>query len=152
MKINPRGYSEYEAVKRIRRDSSWVPLAEGKADKVVYALLRDLPPGYEYRVIMMRRDLGEAIASQREMLRRSERRGADVGEEKLRELFAKELEQTAAWLKSQANFRTLDVEHRECVNHPVAVAARVNEFLGGGLDEPAMTATIDGNLYRQRSK
>ena len=147
---NPRGYFEFEAVKRTRRDASWVPLAEGKAVKVVYALLRDLPAGHEYRVIMMRRDLGEAIASQREMLRRSGRPGAHVGDEKLRELFAAELKRTADWLREQANFRTLDVEHGDCLREPRAVAGRVNLFLGAILDEAAMAAAIDRGLYRQR--
>jgi hypothetical protein len=84
------------------------------------------------------------------MLRRSGRAGADVSDEELRELFAKELDETAAWLAAQPNFATLEVEHRDCLKRPAAVAASVNEFLGGGLDEAAMAAAIDADLYRQR--
>jgi hypothetical protein len=148
---NPRGYFEYEAVKRTKRDASWVPLAVGKAVKVVYALLRDLPADHEYRVIMMRRDLSETIASQREMLRRSGRAGTDIGDPKLRDLFARELEKTSAWLREQPNFRVLEVEHRDCLKYPGEVAARANHFLGETLDEAAMAASIDPSLYRQRS-
>jgi hypothetical protein len=148
---NPRGYFEYEPVKRIRRDASWLPLAEGKAVKVVYALLGDLPAGYRYQVIMMHRDLQETIASQGEMLRRSGRAGADVNDEKLSALFAKEVRETVCWMKEQANFAILEVAHRDCLRDSSAVAARVNEFLGGSFDEAAMAASIDLGLYRQRA-
>ena len=40
---NPNGYWEYEPVKRLQQDSSWIPKAEGKAVKVVSALLQYLP-------------------------------------------------------------------------------------------------------------
>lgn len=148
---NPRGYFEYEPVKRTRHDTTWAPLAEGKAVKMVYALLRDLPPGHDYRVILMRRDLGETIASQRAMLRRSNRAGAEVSDDKLRALFANDLEAANRWLASQPNFRTLGVEHRDCLTAPAAVAARLNAFLGGSLDEAAMAAVVDPTLHRQRT-
>jgi len=147
---NPRGYFEYEPVKRTKRQASWVPLAEGLAVKIVYALLRDLPARHEYQVIMMHRDLAETIASQREMLRRSGRNGADVGEETLRGLFEKELREVASWLAAQPNFRVLDVEYGECVHDPARAAARVNRFLGGALDEGSMISAVDPLLYRRR--
>src|ERR1022692_2693155 len=56
---NPRGYFEFEPVKRTKRDPAWLREAPGKAVKVVYLLLRDLPAGYDYRVIVMRRDLND---------------------------------------------------------------------------------------------
>ena len=43
---NPRGYFEFEPVKRTREDAGWVWQARGKAVKVIYALLRDLPDGF----------------------------------------------------------------------------------------------------------
>lgn len=147
---NPRGYFEYEPVKRTKRQDSWVPLAEGLAVKIVYALLRDLPAKHEYRVIMMHRDLSETIASQRDMLRRSGRSGADVSEETLRGLFEKELREVAAWLAAQPNFQVLDVEYTDCVYDPARVASRVNAFLGGGLDETSMISAVDPLLYRRR--
>jgi hypothetical protein len=147
---NPRGYFEYEPVKRTKRDASWVPLAEGKAVKIVYALLRDLPAGHDYRVIMMRRDPRETIASQRAMLRRTGREGANVGDEELMTLFAKEREQVAAWLARQPNFQVLDIEHRGCLNDPAAVASRVNAFLGGTLHEAPMAGAVEPALYRRR--
>ena len=36
---NPRGYCEYEPVKRLRTDSGWLEAAEGKAVKVIAQLI-----------------------------------------------------------------------------------------------------------------
>jgi hypothetical protein len=41
---NPRGYLEYEAVKNIRHDASWLPQTRGKAFKMISLLLYHLPP------------------------------------------------------------------------------------------------------------
>ncbi len=51
---NPNGYWEFEPVKSIKTCSSWLPLARGKALKIVHLLLLDLPrDGYAYRVLLM---------------------------------------------------------------------------------------------------
>ena len=73
---NPRGYFEFEPVKRTREDPSWVPTAVGKAVKMVTMLLRDLPGEFDYRVILMYRDPEEVLASQKAMLGRSGRKAA----------------------------------------------------------------------------
>ena len=41
---NPRGYYEFEKVKQVKRDVSWLPEIRGKAVKMVSQLLPDLPP------------------------------------------------------------------------------------------------------------
>ena len=148
---NPRGYFEFEPVKRTKSDASWLVQAQGKAVKMVYLLLRDLPAGYRYHVIMMRRDLGEVLASQRKMLERSRRTGASVSDQRLAEIYAQQLESIGKWMALQANFSTLEVNHRDCLERPRAVAARVNDFLGNGLDEARMAGIIDAGLYRNRS-
>ncbi|MEO7319953.1 MAG: hypothetical protein ABIZ56_13265 [Chthoniobacteraceae bacterium] len=40
---NPRGYFEFDAVKRLRSDNSWLDLARCHAVKIIYLLLRELP-------------------------------------------------------------------------------------------------------------
>ena len=67
---NPNGYYEFEAVKQTREDASWLEGSEGKAVKMVYRLLYDLPPDRAYRVLFMTRNLDEVLASQRVMLTR----------------------------------------------------------------------------------
>ena len=67
---NPRGYLEFEPVKRLARDASWIPQARGKAVKVIAQLIGKLPPDERYHIIMMRRDVDEVITSQMQMLER----------------------------------------------------------------------------------
>jgi hypothetical protein len=146
---NPRGYLEFEAVKRTREDAGWVAEAPGKAVKMVYLLLRDLPGCYEYRVILMRRDLREVMASQRAMLSRSGLPGADLSPERMAAIFEKEIGSVREWLAGQRNFEVLEVDYRECVRTPEESARIVNRFLGGWLDEARMAAAVDLALYRQ---
>ena len=66
---NPRGYYEFERVKKLRQgDKDWLPQAQGKVVKIISALLAYLPPDYSYQVLFMQRSLPEILASQRKML------------------------------------------------------------------------------------
>src|SRR5262245_20267166 len=67
---NPRGYYEFEAVKRTKQDASWLPAARGRAVKLVSSLLYDLPNSEAYRVLFMQRDMDEVLESQEKMLAR----------------------------------------------------------------------------------
>src|SRR3954454_2290996 len=64
---NPRGYFEYEPVKRLRADNTWLNEARGHVVKIIHLLLRELPTdgGLTYRVIFMKRPLEQILASQR---------------------------------------------------------------------------------------
>src|SRR5436190_8775031 len=73
---NPRGYYEFEKVKQVKRDASWLPGVRGKAVKMVSQLLLDLPPTERYRVVFMERDFEEMLDSQERMLRRLGRSAA----------------------------------------------------------------------------
>lgn len=65
---NPRGYYEFERVKKIRQDISWLPDMCGKAFKMVSQLLYELPANHRYRIIFMERDMDEMLLSQEKML------------------------------------------------------------------------------------
>ena len=71
---NPKGYFEYEPVKQLARsaDRTWLDDARGKGVKIISTLLRELPAHYNYKVVFMRRDLSEILASQAKMLARRE--------------------------------------------------------------------------------
>ena len=72
---NPKGYYEFERVKKMDKgDTAWLENAQGKSVKVISALLKHLPSDYRYRVIFMRRDMSEILASQKKML---DHRGED---------------------------------------------------------------------------
>jgi hypothetical protein len=147
---NPRGYLEFEKVKQLKRDDSWLGDAEGKAVKIISHLLLELPTDLEYRVIFMLRNLDEVVASQSAMLERLGRQGAPVTTVELKRVFAKHLEDAKAWLGKHDGFRTLYVEHHDLLNHPQREAERVVEFLGGGMDLQAMVGCVDPQLYRER--
>lgn len=145
---NPRGYYEFEGVKKIKRDASWLPGARGKAVKMVSQLLYDLPPSESYRVVFMERDLDEVLASQEKMLHRLGGRAAPRDE--IARAFTLHLNRLHRWLAEQANVAVLPVRYAEVVARPEAEAARVGTFLGGRLDVAAACRAIDPSLYRNR--
>jgi hypothetical protein len=146
---NPRGYYEFEPVKEVKTDTSWLGDAEGRAVKMVSMLLYDLPGDRSYRVILMRRDLEEILASQRRMLERTGQEG-DMDDAEMRRLFTKHMAEVDGWLGSRGNFRVLPVAYADVITEPRESARRVNEFLGGGLDEERMARVVDSSLYRQK--
>jgi len=147
---NPRGYFELAAVRRTRSDARWVTRAAGRAVKVIHALVPALPPDRPYRVILVRRDLREVVASQEAMLRRRGAAPAGPPPERLAELYAAQLDELVAWLRRTPGFALLEVEHARLLDCPAREAARLAEFLGGGLDCGAMAAAVDPGLHRQR--
>jgi hypothetical protein len=147
---NPRGYFEFEPVKRTRQDSRWVAEAAGKAVKLVHLLVPELPEGYAYRVLFIHRDLPEVLASQQALLDASGRRGAELPPERLAKIFAAQLERVREWIGQQSHFSMLRLDFHQVIADPSAQAKRINEFLGGGLDERKITAAVEPGLYRQR--
>jgi hypothetical protein len=147
---NPGGYYEYQPVMYLKQDSSWVAAAAGKAVKVVYRLLCDLPPTLAYAVIFMRRDLEEVVASQDEMLRRKGLPVAPGRSSHFISRFQRHLEAADAWLASRQNFRVLRVDYHRTLGDPRETCAQLKRFLGRDLDEARMQAVVTRALYRQR--
>jgi LPS sulfotransferase NodH len=150
---NPKGYYEFERVKKLDKgDTAWLPEAEGKSVKVISALLKNLPADYDYRIIFMRRDMGEILASQRKMLVRRGENADDVDEAKMAQLFRKHLNQVEGWLTQQDNVQTLDLHYSDILADPVPAIAKLNAFLGEKLDVEAAAQVVDPNLYRNRKE
>ena len=149
---NPKGYYEFERVKQLDKgDTEWVADAQGKSVKVISQLLRHLPDGYQYKVVFMRRNMEEILASQKKML---VNRGEDpnqVSDEEIKSLFEKHLASVINWLDNQENVEALYIHYSEMLSNPQPQAELINSFLGGNLDVAAMTAVVDPNLYRNRS-
>lgn len=148
---NPRGYYEFERVKKLPEgDTAWLEDARGKVVKVIAALLMHLPDAYEYRVFMMRRKMDEILASQRRML---VRRGEDpdaVDDREMARLFEKHLAQVYEWMRNQDNVRFLDVDYNVMLSAPEAQLDEIQAFLERPVDLQAMGAVVDPSLYRQR--
>ena len=151
-KDNPKGYYEYERVKKLDEgDTEWVEEAQGKAVKIISALLKYLPQNYTYKVIFMLRNMDEILASQRQMLMRRGEPSDSVSDEELAELFRKHLAQIQAWIDEQPNAEAIYVSYNEVVEDPLEQARTVNRFLGDRLDVEHMVQVVDEALYRQRS-
>jgi hypothetical protein len=146
---NPNGYYEFEPVKHLARDSSWLTDAYGKAVKIVYRLLRSLPQEHQYKVIMMNRLIEEVVASQDAMLQRI---GNDKGAKRadVAKILHNDLDRFQDWLQLRPNFRVLNLSYNAIIADPGGAARELNRFLGGGLDTPAMSGVVDASLYRQR--
>ena len=148
---NPKGYYEDERIKELADmdDKSWIRDLRGRVIKVVSSLLQYLPPENFYKVVFMRRDLEEVLASQQKML---ERRNEvhDTDDETMVKMYEGHLDKVGFQLRFRKNFDVLYVGYRDALENPRREAERMNEFLGGGLDVDAMTAVVDPSLYRNR--
>jgi len=149
---NPKGYFEFERVKKLKDgDFSWLSGAQGKAVKIISALLEYLPGNYPYKIIFIRRAMPEILASQRAMLTRSGKPADSVSDAELSALYQQHLVKVEAWLSRQPNMEVLYVNYNEILQDPGPHLQRLNEFLGHSLDVPAMQAVVDRNLYRERN-
>lgn len=150
-KDNPKGYYEFERVKKlVDGDIAWVPEAQGKAVKVIAALVQYLPPDYVYKMIFMQRNIDEILSSQRQMLVRRGEPTDTVDDGELATLFRKHLDQVTAWIALQPNIDVLYVNYNKVLADPNGHAQEINRFLGNTLDAGKMAQVIDPDLYRQR--
>lgn len=143
---NPKGYLEFEKVKALAKDNSWIGESQGKVVKVIAQLLRFLPANFRYKIIFMQRDMQEVLTSQQKML------GKDTNAipSTLADVFSKQLAATEAWIKTQPNMEILYLNYSDIVADPAKNAAQINHFLGNILDPERMVSAVDGGLYRNK--
>jgi hypothetical protein len=148
---NPRGYFEYAPAKATRRDASWVAGAGGRAVKLAHALVAALPAGPEYRILLLRRNLAEVLASQRAWLARRGLASGGLPDARLAAVFRAQLEELEAGVAARARASLLRVEFAQLIGHPLRAARELRAFLGLPLDCPAMAAAVEPALQRQRA-
>jgi len=151
---NPRGYFEYERIKDLEKetDKSYVREGRGKVLKVISFLIKDLPNDNDYRVIFMRRDLDEVLASQNKMIHRLGTEDSTAAEDAMKEAYRNDIVRTRLLCKNRPNFELIEVNYKSTIENPAATARSVNAFVGGHLDEVAMCEAVDGSLYRNRGR
>ena len=149
---NPKGYYEFERVKAIECDQAWLKEASGKAVKMISALLKYLPQNYAYRIIFMRREMEEILASQRQMLIRRGEPTDTVSDERIAELSNDHLQRVATWIDDQPNIEVLYVNYNEILKDPLTQARRVAMFVDMDLNMEKMSQVVDLSLYRQRRR
>jgi len=149
---NPDGYYEFEKVKKIEEDSSWLGDAEDKAFKMVSMLLRHLPVDRNYKIIFMKRIIDEILASQRRMLGNLGREDGSVSDEEMGKLFNKHLAEIERWLEKQPNMDVQYMSYNDILEKPLENIQALNCFLDKRLDVNKMVKLVDKSLYRQRMK
>ncbi len=148
---NPKGYYEFERVKGLDKgDTAWVAEAEGKAVKVISALLKHLPASHNYRILFLRRDIDEILASQRKMLIRRGEEPNKVADAGMAAMFRTHLKQIEGWLAEQENMEVMFVEYAGILRDPLLEVSKINRFLGGHLAIEPMVAVVDPELYRNK--
>lgn len=147
---NPKGYYEFEDVKKIKEDVSWLRGAQGKAVKMVSMLLYELPVQYNYKVIFMRREIGEILASQKKMLERKGEKNIPADDEMGR-LYEKHLREIVEWLGRQANMKVIYLQYGDVLDTPHESAKKIVRFLNAPLDLEKMAKAVDKTLYRNKN-
>jgi hypothetical protein len=148
---NPKGYYELEQVKALKDgEAAWLKDAPGKVVKVISSLLEYLPVNYKYKIVFMRREIAEILASQKQMLiRRGE--SSDGDDRVMAEMFQEHLKRVRVWLANQPNMEVLYVDYNALMADPAPEIKSVAEFLGLNEHLDAMLAVPDQKLYRQKA-
>lgn len=146
---NPAGYFEFAPVLNLAQDAAWLDRAPGKAVKVLYPLVLDLPRGRPYRVIIVDRDLDEVLDSQAAMLDRNQQPSHDRST--LREAWSNKLTEAWTHLSARGDCQLLRLEHRALIEGNVSTLSRLIEFLKSSATLQDLTAVIRPELYRSRS-
>jgi hypothetical protein len=150
---NQLGYYEFERVKALRTgDDAWLSSAVGKAVKVISALLEYLPAEYSYKVIFMRRNLDEVLASQRQMLIRAGKDPDTVSDEQLKRLYQGHLEKVESWLAMQPEMKTTFVSYNDLLTDPEVHIRQIQQFIGKDMRLQEMIQVVNPALYRERKQ
>ena len=147
---NPKGYYEYERVKDLEKetDKSYLKKFRGKTIKIISFLLKALPETNNYKVVFMRRNLDEILASQTKMLK-NRGEASESSDEEMLELYQNHLWKVNYLMKHRSCFEFLEVNYKDVVENPRREAARISEFFGN-LDVDKRTSAVDEKLYRNR--
>jgi hypothetical protein len=148
---NPNGYFEFETVRQMSAGNvEWLANANGKAVKVISALLEYLPSNYSYKIIFLEREIKEILESQRKMLaNRNEKATADEAEIEMQ--IQKHLSVMRPWLVRQPNIEVLYVNYNTLMTKPEPLCEQITEFLDLPLNQTRMLAVPDKHLYRNRT-
>ncbi len=116
---------------------------------MVSSLLNHLPDDNRYKVVFMRRNLYEVLASQTKMLVRRDE-SSHTEDEELLEMYKAHLGKVEFQIRFRPNFEATYFDFAAVVQNPAAEAERMAGFVGGGLDVKRMAGAVDGSLYRNR--
>jgi len=145
---NQRGYYEYEKVKSLQKDNSWLNEAEGKVIKVIAQLLPYLPSNLNYSIIFVERNIDEVFLSQKKMISNLSGKQSSVSDEILKKTFLSQIEKIKNLLKQSP--RVVYVNHRDLLEKGKEIITSLNTSLNLNLDLEAAYSVIDPDLYRAK--
>ena len=149
---NPKGYYEFELVKKTKHDASWIADGLGKVVKMVHLLLLDLPLDYHYRVVFTRRHFDEVVKSQNVMLERHGKSTDDLPKDRMIAIYRTQIEKVQNHMRAHPDrFQVLEVDYNAMIRDPRPQAEAVSGFLDG-LDVDKMLGVVDPSLYRNRAR
>lgn len=144
---NPKGYYEFEPVKALMRDKSWLPQAENKTVKIIAQLLNQLPADFNYKVIFMERPMAEVLKSQQVMLKQN----TSVYPTAIAQAFEKTLNLVKDWDKNNPHVEIMYVNYHDVINDTLQQAENINAFLKMSLNVSEMIAAVHPELHRNKS-
>lgn len=150
---NPEGYYEWEQIKKIRQHPEILRQAEGRAIKVITALLPALPRRHRYKIIFMDRPIEEVVASQAKMIARRATKRANAEPARMAEMLEQHRATILLSLERSRNVELLKIPFGELVEDPRRFVGRIIEFAGNPelRDVVAMTAAARPELHRNRT-
>ena len=148
---NPRGYYEFERVKKLPLDKNWISQARGKAVKVLAELIKHLPRDEHYLIIFMMRDLDEIIESQKKMMVRRDEDPDSIGDAEMKDLLRKYLVSLKKLVNKNRNMEVLYISYNELMEDPEETAEELQDFLDLDLHREDVINCVDPTLYRNRA-
>lgn len=158
---NPRGYFEYEPVRRLKEEASWLPGLGGRAIKIISLLLEYIPEPCPCKIILMERPLVEILLSQKDMILQLEQSRREEGDfdksatllqenQLLRSVYKKHLAALPESFARRQDWEILSVAFADLLNDPQQVIRDLSLFLEKDLPADALAAVVDPSLYRSR--
>lgn len=144
---NPEGYYEFEAVKGIVKDNSFLKDATGKVIKIVAPLPIYMDTDLSYRVIFMRRDIDEILRSQERMLNKDQ----SSEREKFRTIYEFHLKKTYAFLREN-EIPFIDVNYNELMRNPEPILTNLITFCDLKVPLEQLMQVVKPDLYRNRNE
>ncbi len=151
---NPKGYLEWEAIKRIAREPDLLDdeARAGHAIKCVSMLLQKMPERHNYKVIFMMRPIEEITRSQHAMVDRLGTSGAALDDEQLQRGLVSHRDEIRHWMQNSRHIEFIEVDYPSLVREPEPTLSPIASFLGlNPKTTGGMSAVIDVSLYRQKA-
>lgn len=143
---NPKGYLEYIPARKLDKDDSWIPKACGKVVKIVAQLLPYLPDGYNYKIILMRRDMEEILKSQQVMLKEEDKKVDEI----VKKIFKRDIQKAQELSAKRDDIEMIEVWYKDVLDDTKTEVERIVDFLQIEMDKGKMNEAVDPSLHRNK--